>query len=87
MKNDSFTSLIILLVLFFVLPSLFKLLGQYTMGSKGRQESGSADEEGDPTNPREEMPVHPEQHQPPRNPLEGSGRTTISNKPIHPRWF
>jgi hypothetical protein len=87
MKNESLTSLIILLVLFFVLPYLFKLLGQYTLGSKGLEKRAPEDEEQELQAPREEPPGHPEKYQQPSKPFEQSGRDTVSNRPINPRWF
>lgn len=87
MRDNSFVSLIILLVLFFVLPSLFKLLGQYTMSSKGAGRREQEDGEGEPGVPGETIPGHPEKVQPPRPPLEESGKTAISNEPIRPKWF
>lgn len=85
MKDNSFTSLIILLVLFFVLPSLFKLLGQYTLKSKGP--GRAEDEEVEPQPPGETIPGHPEKVEPLSQPEQQTGRTAISNKPIHPGWF
>jgi hypothetical protein len=85
--KDSFTSLIILLVLFFVLPSLFKLLGQYTLGSKGIEKREPTEEEAEPQESREAMPGHPEKIEPVSSPLDGQRPRTISNKPIHPKWF
>ena len=85
MKDNSFTSLIILLVLFFVLPSLFNLLGQYTLKSKGP--GRAEDDEGEPQPPGETIPGHPEKVEPLSPPEQQTGRTTISNKPIHPGWF
>lgn len=87
MRENSFTSLIILLVLFFVLPSLLKLLGQYTLGSKGLEKREPEGEETEPQAPNEPMPGRPEKPQPMRNPMEDVGRSTINNEPIHPKWF
>jgi hypothetical protein len=87
MKDSSFTSLIILLFLFFVLPSLFKLLGQYTLGSKGLEKRPSEDKEHEPQVPGETMPGHPDIPQPPGRSTEERVRGPVSNEPIHPKWF
>ncbi len=59
MHSDSMLSLIILVVLFFVLPSLFKILGKYTLGTKDQKERD--DEEGEvlpmPQETKAESPV------------------------------
>jgi hypothetical protein len=87
MHDNSFTSLIILLVLFFVLPSVFKLLGQYTLKSKGLDRQGHEDEESEVPMPRETIPGHPEKIEPMRGPREENSQRAMDNTPIHPRWF
>lgn len=87
MKDNSFTSLVLLLVLFFVLPSLFKLLGQYTLKSKGPGKTEEEDEETSPRTPGETITGHPEKVEPMSPAEQQTGRTVVSNKPIHPRWF
>ncbi len=84
MDKQSLTSLILLLVFFFVVPSLLKLLGKYTLNSKG----GRRDEEdpGEITIPRETIPGHPEVFHP-ENGVHGEEHPAISNEPIHPKWF
>lgn len=83
MRNDSFFSLVILLILFFVLPSVLKLLGRHTLGSKdaGKIEEGRMHEfpGEEPAPYREDFPAH-------------GGYDTYegpepSSKPIHPKWF
>jgi hypothetical protein len=87
MRENSFTSLIILLVLFFVLPSLFKLMGQYTLGSKGLEKREQEDREAEEPMPRQTMPGHPERFEPTRSPGEDLGPRELDNRPIHPKWF
>jgi hypothetical protein len=82
MGENSFTSILILLVLFIVIPSVLKFLGQYTMSSKtGRkpmQEHELPPEEG----------MHESLDAPsrPRN-YETLHEDAFSNKPIKPKWF
>lgn len=80
MNGDSLISLLILLFLFFVLPALLKLLGQFM--AQGREEEEGADEapaddwhEG--KSPHEHETAFHEEHRP----------REIENKPIKPRWF
>jgi hypothetical protein len=86
--KGQFIQLIVLLVLFFVLPTLFKLLGQYTLGSKGQVKSEPGEDmEAGPQSPRDEVPGHPERVGPPGSPAAGPRQGALSNKPIRPRWF
>ncbi|MFA5653429.1 MAG: hypothetical protein WDA72_04890 [Desulfomonilia bacterium] len=83
MRNDSFSSIIILLILFFVLPSVLKLLGRYTLGSKDIGKNGEEPGHGfpgeEPASYREDFPAHGGY-----DTYEGP---EISSKPIHPKWF
>ncbi|HQG32514.1 MAG TPA: hypothetical protein PLA83_11355 [Deltaproteobacteria bacterium] len=89
MENQSFTSLILLLILFFVIPSVLKFLGKYTMSTKDAQRDGE-----DAPRPRTlEIPekIFPryegkEQDHPRSGPSE-SERPYITNEPINPKWF
>jgi hypothetical protein len=80
--------LIALLVLFFVLPSLFKLLGRYTLGSKDleRRDQGE-DSASEAPESRDALEGRPEGVQPPGGPAAGPRQGEPSSKPIHPRWF
>ena len=83
MKDDSLYSLIILLVLFFVLPSVLKLLGRYTMRSKNvpRREEESQEY---PISGEGQAPY--QEHFPASHDAEMSGQS-VPNEPIHPKWF
>lgn len=81
---DNLFSLVLLLVLFFVVPSLLKFLGQYTSASKGDQEN-TEDEKGLHI-PRETLPGHPEAFHPEED-HQKAERTVITSEPIHPKWF
>ena len=84
MNDDSIFSLIMLLALFFVLPAVLRLLGQYTSKSRNAQKR---EEEGDiyqasgnePPSYREELPS--------RTGYDDYDHSAAANKPIHPRWF
>ena len=84
MGDSSFTSILILLVLFIVLPSVLKLIGQYTLGSKnadkGAEGSEPAGSETDLTPPYMEEPRY-------RRGMEPHDETPVSKKPINPKWF
>jgi hypothetical protein len=83
MGENSFTSILILLVLFIVIPSVLKFLGQYTMSSKNAdrkpmQEPGVPPEEG----------MHESLDAPsPHHDYETIKEESFSNKPIKPKWF
>jgi len=83
MDRYSALSLIFLLFVFTVLPSLLKLLGRYASGSKdvGSREPDHEETVGEglpglPGNEGEFPEIRKE-----------SGQHTISNEPIHPKWF
>jgi hypothetical protein len=89
MENHSFTSLILLLVLFFVIPSALKFLGKYTMSTRDAQRN-----EEDAPRPR--IPEIPEKIFPryegkdqdyPGSSPENAERPHITNEPINPKWF
>ena len=61
MGNSSFTSILILLVLFIVLPTVLKFLGQYTLGSKN---AGKELEESEPADIHTDLTEYTEK---PRN--------------------
>ncbi len=83
MRNDSFFSIVILLILFFVLPSVLKLLGRYTLGSK---DAGKNGEDRIPEFPGEEPAPYREGF-PAHGGYDMTERPEISSKPIHPKWF
>lgn len=89
MDNNSFTSLILLLILFFVIPSVLKFLGKYTMSTKDAQRN-----EEDDVSPR--IPEVPEKIFPkyetreqarPESSHANDERPLITNEPINPKWF
>lgn len=83
MGNSSFTSLLILLVLFIVLPSVLKFLGQYTLGSKNADRKH---EESEPEDIQTDLTEHMEKpHY--RRDLENHDETPVSKEPIKPKWF
>jgi len=83
MWDNSFTSIIILLILFIVLPSVLKFIGQYTLASKNAADKGNGHEMDDTvpdnTGSMEEYPSE--------SPENFHYRQPISNRPIHPKWF
>ena len=83
MGDNSFTSILILLAMFIVLPTVLKFIGQYTLGSKNTDnkpdESEPADTGSDLTEYREDQ-----QH---REDFDDHVRTPVSQKPIKPKWF
>jgi len=81
MQDGSFISLIILLVLFLVLPTVMKLLGRYTLGSKEPDRAGRETE-----SPEYEAREYLE-GLPPRNDKGPMEKPHISNEPITPKWF
>lgn len=89
MENHSLTSLILLLVLFFVIPSALKFLGKYTASTK----DAGRDEEDAPRPRTSEVPekIFPryetkDPDHPGGSPVK-SERPHISNEPIRPKWF
>jgi hypothetical protein len=74
---------IILLLLFLVLPSLLKRLGQYTAAGKNADRSPEQERE---VMPEERMREYLEEP-PIRNDYERTQKESFSNKPIHPKWF
>ena len=83
MGNDSFFSIVILLILFFVLPSVLKLLGRYTLGSK---DAGKTGEDRMHEFPGEEPAPYGESY-PAHSGNDTYKGPEISSKPIHPKWF
>lgn len=84
MDKQSLTSLILLLVFFFVVPSVLKFLGRYTLSSKGEQRK--EEDTGETRTPGEVIPGHPEVFHP-GNGLHDAERLIVSNEPINPKWF
>ena len=83
MGDKSFTSLLILVVLFIVLPSVLKFIGQYTLGSKN---AGKNPDESEPADTGTELMEYGEEQQD-RGRFGHHDLTPVSNKPINPRWF
>jgi len=81
MQDGSFLSLIILLVLFIVLPSVMKLLGRYTLNSKA---ADRAEQEKD--RPGQEIHEYLE-GLPTGQDRSNVEKPHISNEPITPKWF
>lgn len=84
MDKQSITSLVLLLVFFFVVPAVLKFLGRYTLNSKGEQR-----EEQDPAEimiPGETMPGHPEVFHPDSH-THDEEHSIVSSEPINPKWF
>lgn len=72
---------IVFILIFFIVPPLLKLLGQYTLGSK--KPTVPPPPEGPPL---EEVPGG-EYHDEDRHEAIGNGAPEVHNKPINPRWF
>ena len=83
MGEDSFTSILILLVLFIVIPSVLKFLGQYTMSSKNADRKPMQEPEVPPEEGMHERLDVPSPH----HDYETLKEETFSNKPIKPKWF
>ncbi len=79
-NNDSFLSILILLVLFFVLPPVLKLLGRYTLNSK---------EQAERPEPLASAPADPADYSGHFTSESGlhAGEAGHSYKPINPKWF
>ncbi len=84
MGDNSFTSILILLALFIVLPTVLKFIGQYTLGSKN---GDNKPDENEPTHTRPDMTEYREEEHPFREDFDDHVRTPVSKKPIKPRWF
>lgn len=71
---------IVFILIFFIVPPLLKLLGQYTLGSKKPKDTLPPDD-----HPMEELPgaYHDEDRREGIRP----GAPEVHNKPINPRWF
>lgn len=84
MDKNSLVSLLILFVMFFVLPSLMKRFGKYTLSTRDQQKD---DHGGIGLPPAEEAP--PEHREEGRWGMTGRENTptVVSDEPIHPKWF
>ncbi|MCD6571633.1 MAG: hypothetical protein J7L53_13110 [Deltaproteobacteria bacterium] len=76
-EKNSIISLIILLIIFFVVPSLLKLLGQHTLKNK---QTLHQDEEEITIEEAEDEDLS-------QKTIDISYPSDISNKPIKPKWF
>ncbi|MBN1637188.1 MAG: hypothetical protein JW920_11770 [Deltaproteobacteria bacterium] len=85
MKDNSFISIFILLILFFVLPAILKLVGQYTLKSK----KGLSEEEEIQAEPhQEEFGQYMDEKKPVGDlDIMVSDKPQVHNKPIKPKWF
>jgi len=77
-EKNSIVSLIILLLIFFVAPTILKLLGQHTL--KNKQDLHHDEEENITAEEDEGEDLWQE-------PTEMFPISDISNKPIKPKWF
>ncbi|HOO45373.1 MAG TPA: hypothetical protein PLM29_04020 [Deltaproteobacteria bacterium] len=83
MGDNSFTSILILLVLFIILPSVLKFIGQYTLGSKNASGERPGSEMHDEVREQGEMmEEHPSENHP-----DLQYRQPVDNRPINPKWF
>jgi len=84
MKENSILSILILLFIFFIVPSILKFLGQYTLNSKQPQEKRLEPDEPHVYEDRHHIYEEDEGEGP-----DGivTKLTHIQNKPIEPRWF
>jgi hypothetical protein len=74
---------LILLVAFLVLPSILKLLGQYTLNSKNADRRLEQEPENLPVeNAHEDMERSLQQHD-----FETVQKESFAGKPINPKWF
>ena len=83
MGNHSFTSILILLVLFIVLPTVLKFIGKYTLGSKNADKHH---DEGEPADTGTDLAEYMEEH-PSTSGFNHHDSLPVANKPINPRWF
>jgi len=83
MRDHSFTSLLILLVLFFVLPSVLKFIGQYTLRSKN---ASREDIEMETNNTVKDQTESMEEYHS-RERLDFHDSQPVSDRPINPKWF
>jgi hypothetical protein len=85
-ENSPFLSILILLIIFVVLPSALKFLGQYSIGNKGADRRRLPDDTEAP--PEEKMQEYQEYlgEAPSQHDFD-KGKPQISNKPITPKWF
>ena len=71
---------VIFILIFFLAPSLLKLLGKYTLESKRSKDTPApAPDETYPAD--EQYSLHKGEE------LQDQGRPQISSEPIKPRWF
>lgn len=85
MGDSSFISILILLVLFIVLPSVLKFVGQYTLNNKNAGKGRNQDQT-EPPDREADLTEYGEE--PYRKKDLGSDDTQFdSAKPINPKWF
>ncbi|MBN2298414.1 MAG: hypothetical protein JXM72_07460 [Deltaproteobacteria bacterium] len=83
MRDNSFTSILILLVLFIILPSVLKFIGQYTLRSKNTAGKDARTEMADGVQDQgETMEEYPS-----GNHALFHDRQPVDNRPITPKWF
>jgi hypothetical protein len=83
MGDNSFTSILILLILFIVLPSVLKFIGQYTLKSKYPEKEN---EKNEMVETDRDMTEYSEERGYRRN-FNHHDKIQVSSKPIKPRWF
>jgi uncharacterized membrane protein YhiD involved in acid resistance len=83
MGDNSFTSILILLILFIVLPSVLKFIGQYTLKSKNSERET---EKNDMAETDRDMTEYLEDRHYRRD-FNHHDKTPVPDKPIKPRWF
>ncbi|HDP25566.1 MAG TPA: hypothetical protein ENN34_08990 [Deltaproteobacteria bacterium] len=83
MGDNSIVSILILLVLFIILPSVMKFIGQRSMKGKAASTEEPHQDHARP----EEAPQDYLPHPPQRDDMTLSRHSTSSYKPIHPKWF
>jgi len=83
MGDSSFTSILILLVLFIILPSVLKFIGQYTLGSKNASREKTVQETDEKV--QDQAEIMEDYHL--KNHSDFHDRQPVDNRPITPKWF
>ncbi|HOO91537.1 MAG TPA: hypothetical protein PLA74_11995 [Syntrophales bacterium] len=83
MGDNSFTSILILLVLFIILPSVLKFIGQYTLGSRNASGRETGREVHDEVQEHGNIP----EEYPPEDHPDFYHSQQVDNRPITPKWF
>lgn len=83
MGDSSFTSILILLVLFIILPSVLKFIGQYTLGSKNAPREKPLQETDEKV--QDQAETMEDYHL--KDLSDFHDRQQVDNRPITPKWF